>query len=61
MLDGPSATGRQIKEIAGIPTSFVLFRRTAGAPEAIPDDRLVEVRDGDHFFAQPQTQEEIGH
>jgi hypothetical protein len=60
-LDGPNATGRQIREVAGIPDGFVLFRCAAGAPEPIPDDQLVEVRDGDHFFAQPATQEEIGH
>jgi hypothetical protein len=60
-LDGPTATGRQIKEVAGIPDGFVLFRRAAGAPEAIPDDVPVEVHDGDHFFAQPPTQQEIGH
>jgi hypothetical protein len=59
-LDGPTATGRQIKEVAGIPTDYALFRRAGGVPEAIPDDVAVEVHDGDHFFAQPSTQEEIG-
>jgi hypothetical protein len=60
-LNGPTATGKQMKEVAGIPTDFALFRRAGGAPEAIPDDVAVEVHDGDHFFAQPRTQDEIGH
>jgi hypothetical protein len=46
-------TGRQIKQTAGIPAGFTLFRRVRGGSQPIPDDAEVEVHDGDHFFARP--------
>ncbi len=42
-------TGRQIKETAGIPADFALYRRAQGGNEPIAD------RSGDHFFARPSS------
>lgn len=60
-LDGPIATGRRIKESAGIPPDYSLHRRAGGGTETIHDDESVEVRNGDHFFAQPRSQPALGH
>lgn len=54
-LHTPLVTGRQIKEKAGVPAGFSLYRRTRGGNEPILDDAPVELRDGDHFFALPST------
>jgi hypothetical protein len=54
-------TGKQIKEIANIPAGFSLHRRAKGGSESIGDDESVEVRNGDHFFAQPPSQQGLGH
>lgn len=61
LLDTEPVTGRQIKEVAGIPSGFSLHRRVKGANEAVPDDEPVEVHDGDHFYAQPLHQPGLGH
>ncbi len=45
--------GRQIKERAGIPAGFALYRRVQGGNEPIADDARVELHNGDHFFARP--------
>jgi len=60
-LDSESVTGRQIKELAGIPPTFALFRRGSEGKESVGDDVEVQVRNGDHFFAQPGSQREVGH
>jgi hypothetical protein len=60
MAEG-TVTGRQIKERAGIPPDFSLFRRAGGATDVVADDEQVVVRDGDHFFAQPPDQMDLGH
>jgi hypothetical protein len=60
-LDTSMTTGRRIKEKANIPDGFVLRRRAKGGNELIPDDAVVEVRNGDHFFAQPARQPGVGH
>jgi hypothetical protein len=52
-FDTGLATGRQIKDTAGVPAGFALYRRMQGGPQPIPDDAQVELRDGDHFFARP--------
>jgi hypothetical protein len=52
-LDAEVVTGRQIKETANIPEGFDLYRRVQGGNEPVPDDALVELRNGDHFFARP--------
>jgi hypothetical protein len=46
-------TGRQIKEMAGVPADFALYRRIKGGTEPIPDDLQLELRNGEHLFARP--------
>jgi hypothetical protein len=60
-LDADVVTGMQIKEMAGIPPTFALFRRGSAGKEPVSDDAEIRVRNGDHFFAQPGDQREIGH
>jgi hypothetical protein len=60
-LDTPMMTGKQLRAKANVPDGFALRRRAKGGNELIPDDTLVEVRNGDHFFAQPLSQPGIGH
>lgn len=54
MFDSHRATGRQIRETAGVPADFALYRRGQGANEPIADDAQVELHNGDHFFARPR-------
>ena len=54
-FDAHRVTGRQIKETAGIPLGFALYRRARGENEPIRDDAQVELRNGDHFFARPSS------
>lgn len=53
LLETEVVTGRQIKETAGVPAGFALYRRTPDGNEPIADDEQVELRSGDHFFARP--------
>lgn len=58
-LETGLATGRQIKETAGIPAGQMLYRRAGGGTEPIGDEESVEVHDGDHFFSRsPSTSHE---
>jgi hypothetical protein len=54
-FDTGLVTGRQIKDTAGVPAGFALYRRVQGGNEPIPDDAQVELHDGDHFFARPTS------
>jgi hypothetical protein len=54
-LDAGLLTGTQIKETGDVPAGFVLYRRSKGGNEPIPDDALIEPRNGDHFFARPPS------
>jgi hypothetical protein len=54
-FDTDVVTGRQIKEKAGAPQGFALFRRAQRGNEPIADDDQVELRGGDHFFARPSS------
>jgi hypothetical protein len=54
-LDAGPTTGKHVKEMANVPAGFVLHRRVKGGNELIPDDALIEVRNGDHFFARPSS------
>jgi hypothetical protein len=54
-FDAKAATGKQIKETANVPEGFALYRRVQGGNEPVPDDALVELRNGDHFFARSPT------
>ena len=51
VFDTEVVTGRQIKERANLPEGFALYRRTRGGNESIRDDDMVELHEGDHFFA----------
>ncbi len=48
-------TGRQIREAAGVPADFALYRRAQGGNEPIADDEHIELHKGDHFFARPPS------
>ena len=54
-FDTAPVTGAQIKEAANIPADFALCRRAQGGNEPILDDVLVQLRNGDHFFARPSS------
>jgi hypothetical protein len=60
-LDTELVTGRQIREMAGIPPTFALFRRGSEGKEPVGDEVDIRVRNGDHFFAQPGNQRAAGH
>jgi hypothetical protein len=57
-LDAVLVTGTQIKERANVPKGFVLYRRVKNGSEPIVDDVLIELHDGDHFFARPPSNED---
>jgi Multiubiquitin len=52
-FDTKLLTGRQIKDTAGVPAGFDLYRRVQGGNQPIRDDAQVELHNGDHFFARP--------
>jgi hypothetical protein len=54
-FDTQVVTGKQIKETANVPADFDLYRRVQRGNEPIPDDALVQLRNGDHFFARPAS------
>lgn len=60
-IDDGVMTGTQIKEMANIPAGFSLHRRAKGEKESIDDDQVMDVHNGDHFFAQPPGQPGRGH
>jgi hypothetical protein len=60
-LEAEVVTGRQIRELAGIPPTFALFRRGTDGKEPVSDDAEIRVRNGDHFFAQPGGHRQSGH
>ncbi len=51
-FDTRLVTGREIKESATVPAGYALYRKAGGGNEPVPDDALVELRNGDHFFAR---------
>ncbi|MBW3578881.1 MAG: multiubiquitin domain-containing protein [Actinobacteria bacterium] len=55
-VDSDSATGRELKELAGIPASNLLFRDLPGQQEdpPVPDDEPVPLKSGDRFYDMPQ-------
>ena len=60
-LDRSVLTGRELKETVGVPAGFSLHRRGPDGTETFDDDARIEVRNGDHFYAQPVGQAELGH
>jgi hypothetical protein len=54
-FDTELITGRQIKEAANISAGFALYRRVQGGNKPISEDAMVELHDGDRFFARPSS------
>jgi hypothetical protein len=54
-IDTAQVTEKQMKETANVPAGFSLYRRVQGGNEPIPDDALVERRNGDHLFPRPPS------
>jgi hypothetical protein len=54
-FDTHRVTARRIRETAGVPPDFALYRRTPVGNEPIADDAHVELHNGDHFFARPSA------
>ena len=54
-FDARRVTGRQIRETAGVPADFALYRRAQSGNEPIAEDEQVELHNGDHFFARPPS------
>lgn len=54
-FDTNRATGRQIRETAGVPADFALYRRAQGGNEPIANDAQVYLHNGDHFFARSSS------
>jgi hypothetical protein len=48
-------TGREIKEKAGIPLDYSLYRRSPGQNEPISNDEDVTLHNGEHFFSRPPS------
>lgn len=54
-FESDDATGREIKENAGIPDNYSLYLRRKGENEPIRDDERVELHNGEHFFSRPPS------
>lgn len=52
-FDTNRVTGAQIKAKAGAPSNSDLGRRVQGKIEYVPDDQLIEIKNGDHFVVLP--------
>lgn len=55
VFETDDVTGRKIKEKAGIPADYSLYRRRHGENEPIANDEPVELKNGDDFFARPPS------
>lgn len=51
-----SVTGRELKEIASIPPSNLVFRDLPGQQDdpQVPDDEAIALKSGDRFYDMPQ-------
>lgn len=52
-FDTNQVTGAQIKSKAGAPSNSDLGRRVEGRVEYVPDDQLIEIKNGEHFVVLP--------
>jgi len=52
-FDTNQVSGRQIKEKAGAPANADLGRRVEGQIVYVPDDQVIEIKNGDHFVVLP--------
>jgi Multiubiquitin len=48
-------TGKEIKDKAGIPDPYSLYRRRPGGNEPISDTETVKLHDGENFFSRPPS------
>lgn len=46
-------TGLQIKQKAGVPADYELARVEGNRRIAVPDDQVIEIKNGEHFIAVP--------
>ena len=53
-------TGEQLKHLAGIPLTDVLFLQRPGEDEVIPNDTKITLKDGEHFHSQPPADYGLG-
>ena len=52
-FDTNQVSGRQIKEKAGAPVNTDLGRRVEGQIVYVPDDQVIEIKNGEHFVVLP--------
>ncbi len=59
-IDNPVQTGANLKNLAGIPLSDVLFLQRPGEDEVIPNDTKITLKNGDHLHSQPPADYGLG-
>lgn len=52
-FDTNHVTGLQIKQKAGVPPDYELARVEGNSRIAVPDDQVIEIKNGEHFIAVP--------
>lgn len=52
-FDMNKVSGAQIKQRAGAPPNSDLGRRVEGKIEFVPDDQIIEIKNGEHFVILP--------
>ncbi len=52
-FDVDHVTGAQIKAKASVPPNNDLGHRVHGKIEFVPDDQVIEIKEGDHFVLLP--------
>ncbi len=52
-IDQHAMTGAQIKRLAGIDPTYKLFLEQRGDDLPIPDDKRIEMKDGQAFYSVP--------
>jgi hypothetical protein len=49
-------TGRELKELGGVPTNYDLWHKIPGKDDQrVADDESVQLKNGDHFYSAPST------
>ena len=52
-FDTNHVTGLQIKQKAGVPPDYELARVEGNRRIVVPDDQVIEIKNGEHFIAVP--------
>jgi hypothetical protein len=52
-FDTDHVTGLQIKQKSGVPFDYELARVEGNRRIAVPDDQVIEIKNGEHFVAVP--------